>query len=59
VTTPGKLDVDIVAKQLPDVTCPFIRQLLSVSDDTVREKLQAILQETRTSSHMMIVARKR
>jgi SAM-dependent methyltransferase len=59
VTTPGKLDVDIVSKQLQDVTCPFIRELLSLSDDAVREKLQAILQETRTSSHMMIVARKK
>ncbi|WP_292426071.1 methyltransferase domain-containing protein [Methanoregula sp.] len=59
ISTPGKLDVDMVSKQLPDVTCPFVRELISVSDDNIKGKLQAILQETRTSSHMMIVARKK
>jgi SAM-dependent methyltransferase len=59
ITTPGKLDVDIVAKQLPDVSCPCIRDLLAASDDAVRDRLQAILRETLMSSHMMIVARKK
>ncbi|MFA4850519.1 MAG: methyltransferase domain-containing protein [Methanoregula sp.] len=59
ISTPGKLDVDIVSKQLPDVRCAFIRDLLSGSNDSNREKLQTIIQETKTSSHMMIVARKK
>jgi len=59
MTTPGKLDVDIVSKQLQDVQCSFIRDLLAESNDQIREGLQKIIQETRMSSHMMIVARKK
>lgn len=58
VTTPGKLDVDIVTKQLPDVTCNFIRILISSGDPHTREKFQEFLQSSLLSSHMMIVARK-
>ena len=58
VTTPGKLDVDIVTKQLQDVNCNFIRMLLSSGDPQTREKFQEFLQSSLLSSHMMIVARK-
>lgn len=59
VTTPGKLDVDIIAKQLPDISCPFIRDLISACDENARDKLQEIIQDAKMSSHMMIVAKKR
>jgi SAM-dependent methyltransferase len=59
ITTPGKLDVDIVAKQLADVKCDFMRDFIRGSDAAVREKFQELIRETKTSSHMMIVARKK
>lgn len=58
VTTPGKLDVDIAAKQTTDVKDCFIRSILS-SDTATREAFQAVLASTGLSSHMMVVARKR
>lgn len=58
LTTPGKLDVDIVAKQLPDVNCQFFKRILSSGDPNIQEKLQEFLQNSQLSSHMMIVAKK-
>jgi SAM-dependent methyltransferase len=58
VTTPGKLDVDIAAKQITDVKDHFIRSVLS-SDAATREAFQEVLASTGLSSHMMVVARKR
>jgi len=58
ISTPGKLDVDIVLKQTDDVQCEFVRNLLMRSNESVRGRIQEILQETQMSSHMMIVARK-
>ena len=57
VTTPGKLDVDIVTKQKSDVKDSFINKILS-SDENVKSKFQTFLQDAKLSSHMMIVARK-
>lgn len=58
VTTPGKLDVDIVAKQKADIRCDFIMHLIGDSDETGREKFQKFLQESKMSSHMMVVAQR-
>lgn len=58
LTTPGKLDVDIAAKQLQDINCIFFRQILSTGDPLIKEKLQEFLQNSQLSSHMMIVAKK-
>jgi 2-polyprenyl-3-methyl-5-hydroxy-6-metoxy-1,4-benzoquinol methylase/ribosomal protein S27E len=58
ITTPGKLDVDIVSKQLNDINCSFIKTLLCESDDLKKKKIQKFLQEIHFSSHMMIVAKR-
>jgi 2-polyprenyl-3-methyl-5-hydroxy-6-metoxy-1,4-benzoquinol methylase len=59
ISTPGKLDIDIVSKQLPDISCKIVRDIISASDESIKENLQIILQKTKTSSHMMVVARKK
>lgn len=58
VSTPGKLDVDISAKQMNHVTDPFLRRILSAPSAT-RERFQEFLRESGFSSHMMVAARKR
>ena len=59
ISTPGQLDVNIVAKQLTDVNCVFIKKLLINCNDLQKEKIQKFLQESLMSSHMMVVARKK
>lgn len=56
VSTPGKLDVDIAAKQPEDIKDPFIRRIVG-SDEAARQMFQEFLREAHMSSHMMIVAR--
>lgn len=55
ITTPGKLDVDIVAKKLDVVHDPFIHGIVS-ADDALKQQFQEFLQKAGLSSHMMIVA---
>lgn len=57
ITTPGKLDTDIAAKQLSDIQDPFIKNIVS-ADERVRQSFQQFLQDTLMSSHMMVVARR-
>ncbi len=58
VTTPGKLDIDIVAKQIDDVKDAFIRSIAS-ADTPIRESFQEVLARNNLSSHMMVVAKRR
>jgi SAM-dependent methyltransferase len=58
LSTPGKLDVDIVTKQLDFIKDSFIKTIVS-SDETVKKQFQIFLQKSNLSSHMMVVARKR
>lgn len=58
LSTLGKLDVDIVTKQLGDINDPFIKKIVS-GDETVKMDFQIFLQKSKLSSHMMVVARKR
>lgn len=62
ITTPGKLDVDIVVNALrDDPTLPvggFVRHLALQADDQVREAFQTFLQTNLLSSHIRIVARR-
>lgn len=62
ITTPGKLDVDIVGNALrddPSLSVPrFARSLVSSSAD-VRADFQSFLQRAKLSSHVRILARKR
>jgi 2-polyprenyl-3-methyl-5-hydroxy-6-metoxy-1,4-benzoquinol methylase/ribosomal protein S27E len=57
ISTPGKLDVDIVSKQLKDVPCGFFRNMLEEGDDDIKQGFQTFLQKSGFSSHMMIIAR--
>lgn len=59
ITTPGKLDVDIVSKQVSDINGDFLSQLIIESDDNVKQKFQKFLQEANLSSHMMVVAKRK
>ena len=64
VTTPGRLDVELVQRGLADgrVTDedlgPLWTRLLRCEDDTVHERLQLIVQDAKLSSNMMLVARR-
>lgn len=58
ILTPGKLDIDIVTKQISDVKDPFIRSLIEGSED-VKEMFQQFLRDAKLSSHMMVIARRK
>lgn len=57
VSTPGKLDVDIVSKQLPDVKAGFFRRLIEEGSEKTRHNFQEFLQKAGLSSYMMVIAR--
>lgn len=62
ITTPGKLDVDIVANAVaedPSLPIPrFVARLLASDADT-RSDFQAFLQRANLSSHVRVLARRR
>ena len=57
ITTPGKLDVDIVSKKSDEINDLFVSELVS-SDNEVKELFQKFLQDAKLSSHLMVVAKK-
>jgi len=58
VTTPGALDVDILANNRDALTDRFWRLLIERSDERQRQQWQRVVAETGWSSHMMVVCRK-
>ncbi len=64
VTTPGRLDVDLVRRAWREGVVdeaalgPFVAHLLDASDDALDQRLQQFLQQAGLSSHMMAVARR-
>jgi len=60
--TPGELDVDIVANTDREhgglVDDPFVRYLLDVASQDIRDNFQRFLSDNGLSSHMWVVARK-
>ena len=58
ISTPGKLDADIVANNISHVHDPFLREMLA-GDLQVREAFQKFLQDAKLSSHMMVIAKKK
>lgn len=62
LTTPGRLDVDIVRNALaenPDIEIdPLWAELVSSEDERLRAGLQELLVQNRLSSHLMVLARK-
>lgn len=63
LTTPGKLDIDIISnavKENPNLPLPrFISYILKYRNEEVWGELQQFLQKHRLSSHVRVVARKR
>jgi SAM-dependent methyltransferase len=61
LTTPGRLDVDIVANALarePGLPLPrFVAYMLAQRDAATREQFQAFLQSALLSSHVRVIAR--
>lgn len=62
-STPGQLDVDIVANKLADrpelIDDPFLNLLMHDTSDETRHNFQRFLAENQLSSHMWILARRR
>ena len=63
ITTPGKLDVDIIMNTIndnPQVEIPdFIKYIYKYRSDDLYENLQNFLQQNNLSSHVRVIARKK
>lgn len=58
VTTPGRLDVDILQNSLADVKDRFWRRFIERSTEEEKARMQRYVAENLLSSHMMVVARR-
>ncbi|MCG3769021.1 MAG: Ubiquinone biosynthesis O-methyltransferase [Nitrosomonadaceae bacterium] len=58
VTTPGKLDIDILANSLPLIRDRFWRTFVTSASDTEKAAWQQMISSSGWSSHMMAVCRK-
>ena len=58
VTTPGKLDIDIIANNVEKIKDPFWRLLIQNSDKNQKKDLQRIFSDIGLSSHMMTISTK-
>ena len=63
ITTPGKLDVDIIMNMIndnPSVEIPdFIKYIYKYRADDLYENFQTFLQQNNLSSHVCVIARKK
>jgi SAM-dependent methyltransferase len=58
ITTPGKLDIDIMNNNKDNIKDKFWKDFLEYATDDEKEKMQIFLTENLLSSHMMIVCKK-
>jgi 2-polyprenyl-3-methyl-5-hydroxy-6-metoxy-1,4-benzoquinol methylase len=58
VTTPGKLDIDILSNSRVDIKDRFWRTFIATASPAVIERWQNLLAETGFSSHMMVICRR-
>jgi 2-polyprenyl-3-methyl-5-hydroxy-6-metoxy-1,4-benzoquinol methylase len=58
VTTPGKLDIDIMNNNKEKIKDRFWKNFLDYSFDDEKDKMQTFLSKNKLSSHMMIVCQK-
>jgi len=58
VTTPGKLDIDILVKNRRFIKDHFWRSFTAAASETTKEQWQNLIASTGLSSHMMAVCRK-
>lgn len=59
VTTPGKLDINIMSNNITKLKDKFWKNFLEYSDDLEKEKMQLFISEQKLSSHMMITCKKK
>jgi hypothetical protein len=59
VTTPGKLDMDILQNNLSQVKDRFWRNYLRIATESEKSAMQAFISEQGLSSHMMAICRKK
>lgn len=59
VTTPGRLDVDILLNNIDEIRDRFWRTFLKTADEEARERMQSWIAGSLLSSHMMVVARRK
>jgi hypothetical protein len=58
VTTPGKLDVDILVNNQAHIKDRFWRTFAATASDAERRQWQTLIAASGWSSHMMVVCRK-
>ena len=58
ITTPGKLDIDILSNNHSQIKDRFWRTFISYASNSEKERLQSFIAETGLSSHMMVCCRK-
>jgi hypothetical protein len=58
VTTPGRLDVNIIENNLPNVTDRFWKSFITTASECAKQQMQDLLATNQFSSHMMVICRK-
>jgi len=58
VTTPGKLDIDIIENNIDKIKDRFWKNFIEYSDKDEKIKMQQFVSDNNLSSHMMIVCKK-
>ena len=58
VTTPGKLDIDIMNNNKDNIKDRFWKDFLEYSTEDEKQNMQKFISDNKLSSHMMIVCRK-
>ena len=58
ITTPGKLDIDILKKNINFIHDRFWKYFLSMASDKNLGIMQKAIEETQSSSHIMITCQK-
>ncbi len=58
ITTPGKLDVDILVNDQAHIKDRFWRSFIAVATEDNKEQWQSLIAESGWSSHMMVICRK-
>lgn len=58
ISTPGKLDIDILINNYSLIKDRFLRTFIATSTDVEKEDFQKVIADSGWSSHMMVVCRK-
>ena len=58
ITTPGKLDIDIMQNSEDKIQDRFWRSFLTLASDEDKVVMQQMIERTRSSSHIMVVCQK-